>query len=161
LSWEDVFKLVLAAVFAGTATITITWLKSLWDEQRALNEIFSKALREAADLAAKYWLTEHDDKEVALLEAKLVGAQTYLSHLRIVATAHFRRDDRMRLIGNLADLYDRMTSGGFKGKGRPLDPERADDCQRLAGEIAIFVLSAQRRSMNTGHLLRRALRLNG
>lgn len=160
MTWDDVWKLVLAAVFAATATITITWLKSLWDEQRSLNDSFSKALREAADLAAKYWLTDHDDKELPLLEAKLVGAQTYLSHFRVVATAHFNLQDRLWLINALADLYDLMTAGTFKDKGRPQDPIRADECQRQAGEIAIYILSAQRRSMSVSHLARRALRLN-
>lgn len=159
MTWDDVAKLVLAALFAGTATVTITWLKSLWDEQRALNDAFSKAIREAADTAARYWLTESDDKEVPLIEAKLVGAQTYLSHFRVVATTHFSEVDRLWLLGALTDLYDKMTEGQFMVRGRPVDPPRANECQRKAGEIAIYILSAQRRSMRISHLALRALRL--
>lgn len=157
MSWEDVAKLVLAAVFAGAATVTITWLKSLWDEQRALTEGFSKAVRDSADLATGYWLKPGDADDLQLLEARLVGAQTYLSHFRLIATSHFSTPDRLWFLGALTDLFDQMTEGQFKVTGRAADHQRAEECQRLANEIAIHALSSHRRAMSVGALFGRLL----
>lgn len=155
MSWADVAKLVLAALFAGAATITITWLKSLWDEERALSDQFSDAVRDAAGLAAEYWLKAGDDPDLALLEAKLIGAQSYLNHFRLIATDYFDVGDRTWLLGSMVDLYDLMTSGDFKVKGRAAAPHRADDCQRIAAEIAIYVRSSRKRAMTISALVRR------
>lgn len=151
-------KLVLAALLGATATFLLTAIKSSRDEQRDLCDTLGTSLLKAADLAAEYWLTDGKASNIALLEAKLMGAQAYLSRYKLLANGWFLPKDRWAVEDLLADFYDAITGGQFQVKSRSIDAARAQACQVRAAELAVLVRLANMNSITIGAMVLRLVR---
>lgn len=157
MTWIDIIKLVLAALFGAAASLIVSWIKTDRDERSGICNNFAIALRDIADLGSEYWLLEPNDQKLTILEVKLLGGQTYLSHLRMLALVDFRSVDRVRLIGELGNFYDALTGGDFKVKNRSADFVRAEECQVKAAEIAVLIRSGLTHSNSIFRLLGRTV----
>ncbi len=150
LTVDDYLRLLLAALLGAAFAFLLASMKAARDEQRDLCDRLGEAILAAADLGAEYWLAAGNDDGIALLEARLMGAQAYLARYRIIALTWLAPKDRWAVEDSLAELYDSLTGGQFKVKDRPADPQRAEACQVQAALTAVLVRQGNLSSLKVG-----------
>jgi hypothetical protein len=117
--------------------ISVQAWKSSRDELRFLCDEFCKAIAEAADVGAKYWLTAPDDADFVLMEAKIEGHQRRLSGYAALLRRTMHRTGYHAINACLTRLFDALTGGEFKSPDRPIDKNRALEVQTAAADAAV------------------------